>query len=183
MHSSTPPHSAPSDSSSIIKISTTWGDINIVMADGKVASCHLPLLATQPAPPFAIKNNRTDMASTFITAALTGKTFHMPNLGSAEGTNFQKQVWQAIAKIPIGKTTTYGQLAKAIGRPKAYRAVANACGKNPLPIFIPCHRVIAANGKIGGFSAGLPWKNLLLTAEQNKTPSGGHINGVIVSHI
>jgi methylated-DNA-[protein]-cysteine S-methyltransferase len=98
---------------------------------------------------------------------LTGKAARRPAFGKLQGTDFQKQVWQAIGEIPAGKTITYGELAAAVGRPRASRAVANACGKNPLPLFIPCHRVVAANGKIGGFSAGLPWKKLLLSAEQN----------------
>ncbi len=127
-----------------------------------MAHCSLPFLAGQPKIPFAIKASGSDAASKFVVAALTGKMAKMPPLGKLEGTDFQQQVWQAIAGIPAGKTKTYGELAQAIGRPRAYRAVANACGKNPLPIFIPCHRVLAANGKIGGFTAGLAWKRMLL---------------------
>jgi len=67
-------------------------------------------------------------------------------------------------KIPRGQTRTYGEIAAAIGRPKAVRAVGSACGANPLPIFIPCHRVVAKNG-LGGFGAGLPWKKLFLKEE------------------
>ena len=59
---------------------------------------------------------------------------------------FQEKVWREIEKIPYGKTTTYKKIAEKIGQPKAYRAVANACGKNPLPIIRPCHRVICSNG-------------------------------------
>jgi len=129
-------------------------------------SCRLPLLARPPKKPFAIKTSSNDPASKFIKAALTGKTAKRPALGKPQGTDFQKQVWQAIALIPAGKTKTYGELARAIGRPRAYRAVANACGRNPLPLFIPCHRVVAANGKIGGFSSGLPWKRLLLSTNR-----------------
>ena len=69
------------------------------------------------------------------------------------GTDFQKKVWNEIKKIPRGSTLTYKELAKKIDKPRAYRAVANACGKNPYPIRIPCHRVIGSNGKIGGYSA------------------------------
>ena len=68
--------------------------------------------------------------------------------------NFQKMVWQEIEKIPYGETKTYKDIAIAIGKPNAYRAVANACGKNPLPIIRPCHRVICSNGSIGGYSLG-----------------------------
>ena len=83
------------------------------------------------------------------------------------GTNFQKKVWNEIKKIPKGRTTSYKQIAIAIGHPKAARAVANACGKNPNPIITPCHRVIASDGTIGGDSAegGVNTKRALLAKE------------------
>ena len=68
------------------------------------------------------------------------------------GTDFQIMVWNEIKKIPKGKVRTYKEIAVAISRPKASRAVANACGKNPFPLKIPCHRVIGSNGYIGGYS-------------------------------
>ncbi len=82
------------------------------------------------------------------------------------GTPFQQRVWAALTTIPVGETWSYKRLACAIGRPTAYRAVANANGRNPLPIFIPCHRVIAADGSLGGFSSGLDRKAWLLAHEQ-----------------
>ena len=83
-----------------------------------------------------------------------------------KGTNFQIKVWKEIAKIPKGKTKSYKEIAVAIGRPKSSRAVANACGKNPYPIEIPCHRVIKFNGEIGGYSAGgSKVKRILLSKE------------------
>lgn len=83
------------------------------------------------------------------------------------GTNFQKKVWNEIKKIPKGRTTSYKQIAIAIGHPKAARAVANACGKNPNPIITPCHRVIASDETIGGYSAegGVNTKRALLAKE------------------
>jgi methylated-DNA-[protein]-cysteine S-methyltransferase len=81
------------------------------------------------------------------------------------GTDFQQNVWSALASIPYGQTWTYGQLAKHIGKPRASRAVGAANGANPLPIIIPCHRVVAAGGKLGGFGGGLEMKNSLLTLE------------------
>ena len=69
-----------------------------------------------------------------------------------KSTQFQKDVWEAIDKIPFGETRTYKELASSIGHPKAYRAVANACGKNPNPVSTPCHRVISSDGTIGGYS-------------------------------
>ncbi len=68
-------------------------------------------------------------------------------------------------KIKPGNTRSYGEIARSIGKPKAVRAVGGACGANPIPVFIPCYRVLAANRKIGGFSGGLEWKKTLLTRE------------------
>jgi O-6-methylguanine DNA methyltransferase len=81
------------------------------------------------------------------------------------GTEFQKSVWRQLQKIASGKTKSYGEIAQAIGKPKAVRAVGGACGANPIPVLVPCHRVLAANKKIGGFSGGLDWKRDLLTRE------------------
>ena len=83
------------------------------------------------------------------------------------GTKFQKKVWDEIKKIPKGKTKSYKQIAIAIGSPKSSRAVANACGKNPDPIITPCHRVIASDGSIGGYTAvgGVKAKKNLLAQE------------------
>ncbi len=88
----------------------------------------------------------------------------MPNNKS---TQFQKDVWEAIDRIPFGETRTYKELAISIGRPKAYRAVANACGKNPNPVSTPCHRVISSDGTIGGYSGkgGIKKKKALLKKE------------------
>ena len=72
-------------------------------------------------------------------------------------------------KISTGKTKSYGEIASAIGKPKAVRAVGGACGANPVPVLVPCHRVLAANKKLGGFSGGLDWKRSLLAREGVKT--------------
>ena len=83
------------------------------------------------------------------------------------GTDFQIKVWNAISKIPKGKVKTYKELARSIRKPKASRAVANACGKNPFPIKIPCHRVVRSDGKLGGYSGkgGIKTKRKLLRSE------------------
>lgn len=81
------------------------------------------------------------------------------------GTEFQKSVWREMLKIPFGKTKSYGEVAKAVGKPRAVRAVGSACGANSIPVLVPCHRVLAADNKIGGFSSGLGWKCKLLELE------------------
>jgi methylated-DNA-[protein]-cysteine S-methyltransferase len=82
-----------------------------------------------------------------------------------EGTEFQRSVWRNLQDIPYGETISYGELAKRVGNPKASRAVGAANGQNPIPIVIPCHRVIGANGKLTGFGGGLPTKEALLALE------------------
>jgi len=83
------------------------------------------------------------------------------------GTTFQESVWHALQNIPAGQTLTYAELAQRIGKPKAIRAVGTAVGKNPLCIVIPCHRIIAGNGGLGGYVAGLERKQFLLNHEQH----------------
>ena len=92
------------------------------------------------------------------------KVFALPL--SPEGTEFMQKVWQALASIPYGEVRTYGDIAKQIGAPKAYRAVGMACNRNPLPIIVPCHRVIGANGRLVGYAGGLETKATLLALEK-----------------
>jgi methylated-DNA-[protein]-cysteine S-methyltransferase len=81
------------------------------------------------------------------------------------GTEFQVQAWRALCRIPFGKTISYGQQASNIKKPKAFRAVGSANGKNPIPIIVPCHRVVASDGSLGGYSLGLKMKKQLLALE------------------
>lgn len=85
-----------------------------------------------------------------------------------KGTNFQVQIWRALLNIPPGGMTTYQQLAAAVGRPSAARAVGNAVGSNPIAYIIPCHRVLRESGELGGYRWGLPCKNLLLGWEASR---------------
>ncbi len=89
------------------------------------------------------------------------------------GTEFQRQVWQVLLQIPYGSTITYAELARRVGNPKAARAVGAANGRNPIPIVVPCHRVVAAGGKLGGYGGGLDLKRRLLALEQRTLPLAG----------
>jgi O-6-methylguanine DNA methyltransferase len=101
-----------------------------------------------------------------VNAILTGREpAELPPLDLSGGTEFQQRVWATLRKIKPGQTQSYGEIAKAIGQPKAVRAVGGACGANPIPLLVPCHRVLAVNQKIGGFSGGLEWKRRLLARE------------------
>jgi methylated-DNA-[protein]-cysteine S-methyltransferase len=93
----------------------------------------------------------------------TRRTFDLPL--APRGTGFQLEVWQALRDIPYGETISYATLARRIAKPGASRAVGAANGRNPLPIVVPCHRVIGADGSLTGFGGGLPTKQYLLTLE------------------
>lgn len=97
------------------------------------------------------------------------KEFDLPL--SLQGTEFQVQVLQALQTIPYGETTSYGAIAKQIGRPKAVRAVGAANGRNPIPIVVPCHRVIGSSGDLTGFGGGLDTKAELLRLEAENSRS------------
>jgi O-6-methylguanine DNA methyltransferase len=90
-------------------------------------------------------------------------TFDLPF--RMKGTDFQRRVWEHLQLIPFGSTISYGQLAERIHAPSAFRAVGNANGRNCLPVFIPCHRVLAVGGKLGGFTGGIGLKKRLLAHE------------------
>lgn len=111
----------------------------------------------------------TDPALSACAAQLTEyfagerQAFNLPL--NAGGTIFQNEVWSALADIPFGELRSYSDIATAIGRPKAVRAVGAANGRNPLPIIVPCHRVIGSNGSLTGFAGGIPLKTKLLELE------------------
>jgi O-6-methylguanine DNA methyltransferase len=104
--------------------------------------------------------------SAALKSALAGRAPNkLPPLDLSAGTAFQQRVWAVLRKIRCGRTLSYGEVARAAGKPGAARAVGGACGANPIPVLVPCHRVLAGNRKLGGFSGGLHWKQLLLGRE------------------
>ena len=105
-----------------------------------------------------------DKLSTYLNGE---KVIFDETLDPIGGTPFQKQVWNSVSKIPYGETRTYGEIAKSLGRPKASRAVGAANGANPLPIVVPCHRVIQSNGHLGGYGGGIAIKDALLRMEHS----------------
>jgi O-6-methylguanine DNA methyltransferase len=121
--------------------------------------------ARQPVVPAKISrwHRVTESALKRVLAGQKSKT--LPPLDWSDRTEFQKAVWREMRKIYPGKTKSYGEIAERIGKPKAVRAVGGACGANPIPVLVPCHRVLAANKKLGGFSGGLAWKRKLLAQE------------------
>ncbi len=109
----------------------------------------------------------TDQAAYELEEYFKGQRRRFDVLIAMEGTAFQKRVWAALCDIPYGETRTYGQIAQAIGNPKASRAVGMANNKNPLMVLVPCHRVIGANGQLSGYAGGVEMKERLLSLERN----------------
>ena len=147
---------------------STLGDLTLVADDNKLIGIYFANHKHLPQKADWKLNNKHPIlkqAGKEITEYLEGerKIFSLP-LHYA-GTDFQQKVWQQIARIPYGKTISYMELAKRAGRPKAIRAAGTATGRNPLSIIIPCHRVIATNGTMGGFGGGMERKKKLLEVE------------------
>ena len=94
----------------------------------------------------------------------------LPPLDLSSGTEFQIRVWRQLLQIPLGQPRSYIELAGRLGKPGASRAVGSACGANPIPLIVPCHRVVGANGSLTGFSGGMKWKIRLLRIEGIELP-------------
>lgn len=124
---------------------------------------------TQPQKALLQITELLSMATIQLDEYFQGKrtTFSLPF--KLTGTPFQLAVWKELQNIPYGKTTSYKEIAQKINKPKACRAVGMANNKNPLPIIIPCHRVIGSNGKLIGYAGGLKLKNYLLELEKSHT--------------
>ncbi len=129
----------------------------------------------EPDPDWTEDAEALTEATTQLEAYFAGelRDFDLPL--APEGTAFQLSVWSALAEIPYGETVSYGELADRVGRPKAARAVGAANGKNPLPIVLPCHRVIGSTGKLVGFGGGLHLKQALLEGEHRVSSSQGSL--------
>jgi len=100
-----------------------------------------------------------------ILAAIGGRQPAKPVPFDLRGTDFQRSVWRELLKIPSGSTRSYGDIARAVGNRRATRAVAQACGANPIPVLVPCHRVIQSDGGLGGYTGGVRIKKALLKSE------------------
>lgn len=142
---------------------TVLGNIGIAADDDIIVGVYLP---REPRPNFEVKE--TDAiaeAEAQLDEYLSGKRRKFDLACEQEGTDFRKEVWDGMCQIPYGKTMTYGELAEYIGHRNAYRAVGTACGKNRLPIIVPCHRVTASDG-MGDYSGGIEIKKHLLDLER-----------------
>lgn len=165
----------PPAPSSHAVIETTWGPIRLLARDGLLVSCELPVLSQASGRSLVVGSisQRVESASDravlalaipFVKAALRGRPASLPALAECPAPFFRRcrAVMQA---IPAGKTIGYAELARRAGSPDAVRAAGQACARNPLPLFVPCHRILGAGNRLGGFSSGLPWKEYLLEIE------------------
>ncbi len=144
-------------------VPTSVGVFEAEWRDGKLIALRFPG-ATKPAAVPGVREGRRLQLE--LDDYFAGR---QPEFSTAldldQATPFQRKVWLVLRRIPYGRTMTYGEVARAIGSPGAARAVGAACGQNPVPILIPCHRVVAHGQKLGGFSSGLSWKRRLLALE------------------
>lgn len=161
------------------QLRTTWGTIRLQAAGGRLVQCDLPMLKSRPAGAPRVLGQRIEAATSpdrralqtglrFVRGLLQGRQGRRPPLQYRTGAPFLGAAWDALQRIPAGTTCTYAELAGLAGRPRAARAAGQACARNPLPLFVPCHRVLAGGGALGGFSSGLPWKIHLLARERGR---------------
>ncbi|SDK17066.1 methylated-DNA-[protein]-cysteine S-methyltransferase [Catalinimonas alkaloidigena] len=134
---------------------------------------HVHFEAFPPEPSWTFVSPESDPAARQVREYFTGER-HVFDLDLApEGTPFQQRVWQALLQVPYGATCSYSDLARQLGDLKAVRAVGAANGRNPIPIIIPCHRIIGQSGKLIGYAGGLSIKQQLLALERQHHPQTG----------
>lgn len=151
-------------------VDSPLGAIALVADEQALVAVYLPAQAPPPAPRgSAASRARVDQAARQLIAYFAGdlRRFTVPL--APQGTAFQQRVWAELRRLRFGDRATYGELGRRLGQPSAARAVGSANGKNPIAIFIPCHRVVAAGGKLGGYASGLAAKRWLLEHESKPT--------------
>ena len=148
---------------------TPLGDLLLLAIDSNLTGLYFDQCAHVPANRAGWKHNPAHpilkKAAIQLTEYFKGQRTKFDLPIHFEGTEFQQRVWEQIARIPFGQTITYSTLAQKAGRPEAIRAAGTNTSRNPIAIVIPCHRVLAKDGGIGGFAGGLPWKRHLLALE------------------
>lgn len=149
-----------------VLVASTWKGVCFTALSGNGAMEHLETWVSKHEPGAKLVEDRRAMRPVLeqISAYARGDRKRFDVHLDLRGTAFQRSVWEADRRIPYGETRTYAEVARAIGRPSAVRAVGGANGKNPVPLLVPCHRIVARNG-IGGFTGGIHHKRRLLALE------------------
>ena len=144
-----------------------YGPVRVDWSDGAVTGLRIVTQADNAADGPGEPTELTDLAFHELGRYFAGdlRQFTTP-IAFTYGTPFQQAVWRALLQIPYGETRTYAQIAEAVGRPKAVRAVGSANNRNPILFIVPCHRVIGANGNLVGYAYGVEMKRALLQLEQ-----------------
>lgn len=148
-------------------IGSPLGDLTAVATDGVLSGLFMDGAARRP--PDAASGARRDRSFDHLRAELAEyfagerQVFTVPT--AAGGSAFQHRVWEVLAQIPYGRTSSYGEIARALGDPRTVRAVGAANGRNPICILVPCHRVVGADGSLTGYAGGVERKELLLALE------------------
>ena len=152
-------------------LDTPIGTLRLVGGEDAVDRIDLPNRAAEPPNPSWVASNGAlptalAQAKRQLEEYFAGerREFDLPL--AAGGTDFQRRVWAELGRIPFGETISYGELAARVGKPTASRAVGAANGRNPLPVVVPCHRVIGTSGRLVGYGGGLPTKQALLDLER-----------------
>jgi methylated-DNA-[protein]-cysteine S-methyltransferase len=139
------------------------GEFSVATDEAGVCGAHFGRVeAAVDAPDHELAERAIGELRAYFAGELTG--FSLP-LSVPRGSGFERAVWREMTHIPYGETLTYGEVAKAVGDPGAARAVGVACNRNPIPVIVPCHRIVGAGGKLVGFGGGLPRKVHLLELE------------------
>jgi len=158
------------------KLSSPWGPLFLAGTEDSVCSCEfingkdIASLLSRLHKLYhsaLIQENPRPLASAVdrLNRYFAGEPENLDQPLDLHGSQFQMRVWSTLRQIPAGKVATYGDVAARVGRPRGARAVGQACGRNPVVLFVPCHRVVAANGGLGGFGSGLSVKEALLRHE------------------
>lgn len=152
------------------QIESPLGQLLLAGDDGGLRQIQFVNGKRPPQPDAAWKEDAAPLREPIrqLRAYFAGELEDFDFLLAPEGTEFQLNVWRKLCDIPYGKTISYGELARRLGNPRAARAVGLANGSNPIPIVIPCHRVIGSNGKLTGYGGGLPIKEKLLALERRQ---------------
>jgi methylated-DNA-[protein]-cysteine S-methyltransferase len=140
-------------------------NLAVTVEDGAVTHIRLHGRATRP-PETSLERQVAQELAEYFAGTRSRFTFRV----SPQGTDFERRCWDALLAIPYGETRSYGEIARGLGNPQGARAVGSANHKNPIPIIIPCHRVVNTGGGLGGYGGGLELKRRLLALEQSHTP-------------
>jgi methylated-DNA-[protein]-cysteine S-methyltransferase len=162
--------SHPTGAISFTYLETSIGSLLLTSADSGLHSVLFPKNGRRAVPDPGWHEDASPLREPIrqLRAYFAGELEEFDLTLAPQGTPFQQKVWGELCRIPYGETISYGELAKRLGNPNASRAVGLANGSNPIPIIIPCHRVIGSNGKLTGYGGGLPLKEKLLALERRQ---------------